>query len=149
MDMFGVQKPSHPGPIFNFICSGGAWAQKSCQNPTEQVLAVLMGNEKNCTPKSVGMFRALIRFIRARFSTLHAPVVPGLEKVVNIRPKHFSAVLIGNDKKCVPNNVGMFWLQNRVIRAGFSVFPAPVVLSPEKRRQNSTELLFNHTDGKQ
>jgi len=85
----------------------------------KQIVAVLMGNEKNCTTKSMGMFRALNRFLRARFSTLHASVVLGLDNVVKIRPKDFSAILIGNDKKCVPNNVCMFWVQNRVIRACF------------------------------
>jgi len=39
------------------------------------------------------MFRALKRVVRARFSSLPAPVVPGLGKVVKILPKHFSTIL--------------------------------------------------------
>jgi len=45
-----------------------------------------------------------------------APVVSRPKKVVKIRPKHFSIVLAGNNKNYIPNTVGMFWVQNRVIR---------------------------------
>jgi len=79
--------------------------------------AVLMGNDKNCIQKSVGIIRVKNRGIRALFSTLPAPVVPRFGKVVKIRPKHFSAVLMENDKNCVQKSVGMFRVQNRLIRA--------------------------------
>jgi len=45
------------------------------------------------------------------------PVVSGPGKVIKIRLKHFSAVLTGNNKNCTPNIVGMFRVQNGVIRA--------------------------------
>ena len=73
---------------------------------------VLMGNDKNCPLQSVGMFQALNRVFQTRFSALLAPVVPGVGKFVKIRRKHFSAVLIRNDKNCFLNNVGIFQVQN-------------------------------------
>jgi len=78
------------------------------------------------------MFRALNRVIQNRFSTLPAPVLPGLGTIVKIRPKHFLAVLIGNDKNCILNNIDMFRVQNRVIEARFSTLPAPVIPEPQK-----------------
>jgi len=56
----------------------------------------------------------------------------GLEKVVKIWSKHFSAVLAGNDKNCTPNSVAMFQVQNLVIRGRFLAFPVPVAFRPEK-----------------
>jgi len=90
------------------------------------------GNDKNWTPKSVGMFRAQNRVIYASFSTFPPSMVPGPEKVINIWSRHFLAIRIGNDKKCVPSNVGIFQVENRVIRARFSTFPALVVPRPVK-----------------
>jgi len=146
--IFRVPKPSHPGSIFNFVYSNGGQARKRCQNSTETFLIVLTWNDKNCTPKSVGMFRVQNRVIWARFSTLPAPVVLELEKVVKIWPKHFSTVLIGTDTNCAPNNVGMFEMQNRVIRVQFSTFPALMIPRPEKVVKILTELFFNRTDSK-
>jgi len=54
------------------------------------------------------MFHVQNPVFRARFSTLPATVVPGHGKVVKIRPKHFSTVLIKNDMNCTTNYVGMF-----------------------------------------
>jgi len=71
-------------------------------------LAIPMGNDKNCIPKSVGMFRVPNIVILTRFSTLVAPVVLGPWKVVKIWSKHFLAILVGNDKNCTPKSVGMF-----------------------------------------
>jgi len=45
-------------------------------------------------------------------------------------------------------SVGMFWVENRVIRAQFSTFPTPMVPWPRKSHQNLTELFFNRIDGK-
>jgi len=55
----------------------------------------------------------------------HVMVVSGPGKVVKIGPKHFSVVLMRNEKKCNPNIGGMFRVQNRVIRTRFSTLPAP------------------------
>jgi len=82
----------------------------------------MTGNDKNCTPNSVCMFRVQNHIIR--FSSFPALVLSGPGKVVKIRMKYFSIVLTGNDKNCTPNIVGMFRLQNRVIRAWFSNLPA-------------------------
>jgi len=74
----------------------------------------------NCTKNYVGMFRVQNWVIQDRFSTLPALVGLAPENVVKIRPKQFSATLATNDKNCTPNNVGMFWAQNRVIWARLS-----------------------------
>jgi len=58
---------------------------------------VLMRNDKNCTPKSVSLFRALNRLICVPFSTFHCPIVPGPEKVVKISPRPLLSVRIEND----------------------------------------------------
>jgi len=39
----------------------------------KQFLALLTGNDKNCTPNVVGMFRVQTEVIQARFWTLPAP----------------------------------------------------------------------------
>jgi len=98
----------------------------------KQFLAVLKGNDKNCTLNCVGIFRVQNQVIRARFSILPALMVFGLGKVIKIRLKQFSSVLRGNDKNCTLNRVGMFQLQNRVILAQFSALPASVVFRPVK-----------------
>jgi len=54
VDMFWVPKPSHPGPVFNFACSGGAWARKSCQNPIETNFSRIDGKWKELHPKKCG-----------------------------------------------------------------------------------------------
>jgi len=67
-------------------------------------LVVLIWSDKNCTSKSVSMFRPLNRVIWDRFSTLPATVDRGPENVVKIRAKHFSVVPMGKDKNCIPNS---------------------------------------------
>jgi len=57
-------------------------------------------------------------------------VPPG--KVVKIQLKRFSTVLTGNDKNCTLNRVGMFRVQNQLIRSRFFTLPALVVLGSEK-----------------
>jgi len=109
---------------------------------------VLTGNDKNNTTNCVGMFRVHNRVILARFSTLPAPMVLGPEKVVKIRPKHFSVVLKANDKKCTSNCV---LVQNQVIRPRSSTLPTSGLLwvaRAQKSRQNSTEIFFKRTDMK-
>jgi len=65
-----------------------------------------MGNHKNCTQKSLGMFWLQNRVIRVWFSTLPSSVVFRPEKFAKIRSKHFLAAVTRNYKKCTPNNVG-------------------------------------------
>jgi len=79
------------------------------------VLAVRMRNEKNCIPNSVGMFlvskqshpRSIFNF--AYYGGARA------QKVVKIRPKHFSTVLMGSDRNCTTNCMCMFRVPNVVI----------------------------------
>ena len=64
-----------------------------------------------------------------------APMVLGLEKVVKNRPKHFSAILITNDKNCTPNRVGIFWCKTKSSGLGFQLCllqHASMVPEPEK-----------------
>ena len=70
--------------------------------------------------------------INAQFSTFAAPMVLRPDKVVKIRPKHFFAVLIGNDKNLSPKTVGMFLLLNRVIWPYFQLFLFRWFLGPKK-----------------
>ena len=100
--IFRVPKSSHLDPIFNFACS--------CVT-----LAVLMGNDKKCTQKSVPMFQALNRVIWAPFLTFPAPVLLRPKKVVTIRPNYFSTVLRGNNRNYTTNCVAMFQVPNVVI----------------------------------
>jgi len=94
--------------------------------------SVLTGNDKNWTTNCVSMFQVPNIVILTRFSTLVAPVVPGLEKVGKIRPKHFVLVLIGSDKNCTSKSVSMFWPLNRAIWDRFSTLPIPVDRGPGK-----------------
>jgi len=98
----------------------------------KHLLTVLTGNDKSCTTNCVSMFRVPNVVIWTPFSTLVAPVVPGLEKVVKIGPKHFSVIPMGRDKNCVPNSVGNIRVQNQVIQARFSTLPVPMVARPGK-----------------
>jgi len=79
--------------------------------------------------------------------------VSGPGKVIKIWLKHFSAVLTGVDKNCTPNTVGMFQMQNGVIRARFSTLPTLGLfwggVWTWKSHQNSPETCFIHTEGKQ
>ena len=70
-----------------------------------------------------GMFRVQDRCNYAQLSTFPTLVffMPG--KVVKIRPKQFSNVLKENDKNSTPNIMGMFRVQNGVIRAQFWTSP--------------------------
>jgi len=81
---------------------------------------ILIENDMNCTTNYVSMFRVQNGIIRARLSTLPAPVGLGLEKFIKIGPQQFSATLMTNDKNWTPISVGMFRVQNRVIRARLS-----------------------------
>jgi len=75
----------------------------------------------------MGMFWVQNRVIRVQFSTFPSLVVFGLEKVAKIRSKLFLVVLMGNDKNCTVNRVGIFQVQNQIMRARFSTLPLLVV----------------------
>ena len=93
-------------------------------------------NDKNCTTNYVGMFWVQNWVSRARISTLPASVRLVPEKVLKIRRKQYSATLTTNYKNYTPNNVGMFPVQNRVIRTRLATQPASGLLrwylGPEK-----------------
>jgi len=63
---------------------------------------------------------------------MSVPLLSRPGKVFKIQSKYFSTVLMIHDKNCIIKSVGMFRVQNRVIRAWFSTSPAPVVCGPEK-----------------
>jgi len=79
-------------------------------------------NNKDCTPKSVGMFRVRNRVFQTRFSALPAGVVPGLRKVVKIGPKHFSTGLTENDMNITTNYMSIFGVQTESSGPGFPVY---------------------------
>jgi len=56
-----------------------------------------------------------------------ALVVFRARKVVKIRLKHFSVVLMGNDRNCTLNRVCIFRVQNHVIQTWFSTLLVLVV----------------------
>jgi len=108
--------------VFNISCSGGARTQNVAKNRAKHFSTVLRRNDKNSTPKSVGMFRVQNRVLRAQFSTLPAAVVPGLGKVVKIRLKQFSTVLTENDMNITTNYVGMFRVQTESSGTDFPLY---------------------------
>jgi len=129
-------KLSHPGPVFNFTCSSGAWARKSGQNSTKTVFSNIQDKRLELHPKHWGYVSGakpghpspviILAFPR------HALVVPGPRKVFKIGRKHCLAVLMGNDKTTPQKSVSMFRAVNRVIWGLFSTFPVLVVPGPEK-----------------
>jgi len=110
------------GPVFNFSCSGGDRTGKVVKTWLKHFLIVLMRNDKNCTPKSVGMFPERNRVFWAQFSTLQAVVVPGPGKVVKTRLKQFSTVLTENDMNITTNYVGMFRVQTESYGTDFPLY---------------------------
>ena len=108
MGIFSGAKPSHSGPVFNFGCSGG-------QNFTKIFFNSKDGNNHKCVPNSDRIFRVKSQVTRDRFLTFPAPMVIGVVKVVKIRLKYFSAILMENDNNSTPNSVGMFRVQNQIV----------------------------------
>ena len=115
-------KPSHLRPVFNFSSSSSARTWKVVKTRPKHFSTVLTRNDKNCTSKSVSMFRVRNRVFRARFLTLPTVVVPGPEKGVKIRPKYFSPVLTKNDMNITTNYVGMFRVQTESSGPDFSLY---------------------------
>jgi len=70
----------------------------------------------------------------------HVLVVSGPEKVIKTRLKHFSVVLMENGKNCTLIIVGMFQVQNGVIRARFSTSPTPGLFRWCLDREESSKL---------
>ena len=108
-------------------CFVGVRAWKLRQIRPKHYSTVVMGNNKNCTSKSMGMFWVQNRVIRVQFLTFPPLVVFGLEKVAKSWSKLFSVVLMGNDKNCTVNCVDIFRVQNQVMRARFLTLPPLVV----------------------
>jgi len=125
-------KCTNLGSILNFGCIGGDRPSKVIKIQPKHFVALLMANDKNCTPKTVGMFRALNRVIWLPVSTFHAPAVLGPETIVEICPRLFLPVRI----KTARNASQIVWVyfscQKWVIQTRFSTLTAPVVLEPEK-----------------
>jgi len=144
-------KLSHQGLVFNFTCSSGARARKNCQNLTKTVFSSTNENDKNYTPNSVGMFWVQNRVIRARFSTLRAPMVPGPGKDVKSRLKHFSTVVTENHKNCTQTVWVCFRCKNGSFGLGYQLSLLRACSAGTRARkslQQSTETLFSRTDGK-
>jgi len=98
--------------------------EKVSKSQVKHFSTVLTRNDTSCDTNCVGIFRVQTGVIWAPFSALHAPSALGGDKVVNIQLKHFLAVLMANDKNCIPNSVGIFWVQNRVILARLWTYAA-------------------------
>jgi len=69
-------KRIHPYPVYNFASFGPVLvvfgSGKIVKIGSKHLSAVMMGNDKNYTPISGGLFRVQNQVIRARFSTLLA-----------------------------------------------------------------------------
>lgn len=91
-------KLSHSDLVFNIVSSRPApvvpGPGKVIKIRPKHFLVVLTKNRKKHAPNSVGTFQMQNCVIRARISTLLASLVPGPKKVVKIRPKHFSVLLL-------------------------------------------------------
>jgi len=107
------------------------WPRKFIKIRSNYLSTLLIENDRNCTINCMGTLVVPNVLIWARFSTLAVPVMIGPRKVIKIRPKHFFAILMGNDNNCSPKSVGMFRALNRVIWVPISTFHTPVVLGPE------------------
>jgi len=140
-------KSSHLALFSTFLASAVLEPEKVVKIRPNYLSIVLTGNERNCATNCIGMFQAPNILIQAKFSTLGAPVMPGLGKVVKIQPKHFFVVLIGNDKICTPKSVGMFRALNRVIGAVFN-FSCSGGVRALKSREKLSEIVFTHKDEK-
>jgi len=114
---------------------------------SKHFFAILIGNDKNCTAKSVVCLGAIPSHL-ALFLTFPAPVVPVPEKVVKICPRPFLHVQMRNDKKWVPNRVGMFWVPKPSHPGPIFNFACSGGDYARKSRQNSTETGFSSTNGK-
>lgn len=68
----------------------------------------MMEYDNNYTPNSVGTFPVKNKVILAPYLTLLILAMSVIEKVDKIWLKHFLVVMMGNDKNCTRNNVGMF-----------------------------------------
>ena len=132
-------KPGHPDPVINLACSGRVLMvpgpRKVVKIGPKHCLVVLMKNDKNCTPRSVGMFRALRRVIWALFSTFPAPVVPGPKKSSkldqNSSQQHWRQTITTAPQKlwvCFGWNTGSFEPGYQLSCSG----PVPVVPGPGK-----------------
>jgi len=99
---------------------------------SKHFFVVLTGNDKNCTLKSVGTFRALNRFIWTPFSTFPSPLCSGPEKVVKFCPTPSFPVRIKNNEKCVPNSLGISRLSTQSHPGPIFNSACWVVLGPEK-----------------
>jgi len=112
--------------------SGGVQARKIWP---KHFSIVLLGNDRNCTLNNVSIFRVPNWVVRARLWTLAAPGLlcwcSSPEMSSNSTNTFFSCTN-RKQKNYTPKTVGMFWVQNQVIRVRFSTLPSPVVFGPEK-----------------
>jgi len=115
---------------------------------SKHFFAILMENDENCTPKSVGMFRALNRVIWVSVWTFHSLFVLGPETIVKIFLRLFLPVRIKNDKKCVPNSLDILHLSKLSHPGTIFSFDCSGGPRDRKGRQNSTETFFRHIDRK-
>jgi len=91
---------------------------------------VLTGNDKNYTQTVWICFGCKTEWSMLGFK-LWLLLPSGLVQVIKLRPKKISGALTVNNKNCTTNCVGIFWVQNRVIRAQFLTLVALVVPGPE------------------
>jgi len=129
-------KLGHPAPVINLAFSrptlGVPGSEKVVKIRPKHYLAVMMGNDKNCTPKNcLYVSGAKPSHLRPVFN-FSCSGGAWTRKVVKTWPKHFSTLLTRNEKNCTPKSFGMIRVQNRVFRARFSTSPAAVVPAPRK-----------------
>jgi len=71
-------------------------------------------------------------YLGSVFNFCYPAWCPGSKKSTKFDQNIFLPYWLQKDKNCVSNNVGIFWVQNWVIRARLLTFPAPVVQRLEK-----------------
>jgi len=110
---------------------------------TKYCSTVLTRNDNDCTQTLWVCFGCKIELSRLDVHfpcSRHVLVVSGPEKVIKTRLKHFSVVLMENGKNCTLIIVGMFQVQNGVIRARFSTSPTPGLFRWCLDREESSKL---------
>ena len=152
-------KRSYPGPVFNFVCSKHvpvvSGHGKVLKTWLKHFLAVMTGNDKNCTPNVVGMFRVQNEVFRARFSTLPAPglfmCVSDLEKSSKFDWNIFQLYWRETRRTTPQTLLVCFGCKKESVGAGFQLCRLQACfgrVQTRKSHQNSTETFFSRTDGK-
>ena len=137
-------KSSNLGPVFNFSCSSGARTRKVVKTRSKHFSTVLTRNDKNCTSKSVGMFRVQNWVFRTRFSTWPTTVV-SWKSPQNSAKTFFNCTDWKRYK--LHHELGGYVSSAKLNHLGLAFhFTCSGGARAWKSRRNSTKTVFSNTD---